>query len=108
MAVVRVVQVSLDEEPHVIAMRNGGVATIGAVLVRRLMAVAGVVRRAADWVLVIDVQGVLLHAASTDVVEVPVVQVVVMARMGDDLVLAVRGVQVIVVAVHTFHHTMNP
>jgi hypothetical protein len=75
-AVVNVMQVSVDEVIGVIAVRNCFVPTAGAMLVpcrvsRALMALSTFVR-----ILRRDAQLVLVDVVSVDVVQVPVVQII--------------------------------
>ena len=78
---VRVVQVPGDEVVDVVAVRNGSVATIGAVDVVLGVPAASVLRGAVCGVGFTHGQGVLFDACARDVVQVPIVDVVNMVAM---------------------------
>jgi len=60
MAVMGVVEMAVDEIVHVVAMRDGLVTAVGAVLVRRVVSRAGVVGGTADGIAVVGLEPMLL------------------------------------------------
>jgi len=103
-AVVRVVQVTIDEVVDVIPVRHRFVPATGAVDVIGGMAGARVVGRAVGRVLVADREPVLVDVVVVDVVEVPVVQKVDVALVVDGGVPAAVAVGVRVVLVGLAGH----
>lgn len=93
-AVVLTVEMSIDEEADMVAVRNPGVATVVAVHVIGGVLVAEVLGRAGVGVLGIDIQNVLFDSRSRDVMQVALVQIVVVVTVRDELVLAVEAVHV--------------
>lgn len=98
-AAVRVVQVPADEVIDVIAVRHRVVAAALAVGVRLVVGAAGVRGRASGGVRAADLEGVLVDVVAVRVVQVPLVQIIGMARVRDGRVAAALAVNVIVLAV---------
>jgi hypothetical protein len=73
---VGVVQVAVDQVIDVVAVRDGRMAAVGAVLMCFIVAAAGVLGSAIGGVGFIDGEGVFLDFAAFDVVQVAVVQVI--------------------------------
>ena len=94
--VVLSVEVAVHQVADVVAMRNHGVATVLTVRVITCVLVAEVFWGAAVRMVGIDRQYVLLDAGVGDVVQVPVVHVVVVVVVSYELVLTVEAVHVIV------------
>ena len=88
MVSVKVVERPVDEVVEVVAVRDARVPTAGVVLRGALDGGAGV--RAAA----IDLEDVLLDAGAAGRVEVPVVEIIGVIAMADDLVTAARPVLV--------------
>ena len=70
------VEVARDEEVGVVAVRDGGMAAGGAMLVRRHVAAAAVAVRAGVRVRRVDGETVLVHVVAVRVMNVTVVDVV--------------------------------
>jgi hypothetical protein len=82
-AVVRVVEVALDQVVDVIAVRHAGVSAAGAVNVVGGVAGAAVVRRALRRVGRVDGDRVLVDVIAVDVVQVSIVEIVDVAGVLD-------------------------
>ena len=101
------VKVTVDEIVHVIAMRDGLVTAVRAVLVARCVARTGMVRGAFGAVRRVDAQGVLEDAVAVLVVKVAVVNIVDMTVVLDRGVAAVGAVPVSVILV-SLRHVLLP
>jgi hypothetical protein len=80
---VGVMEVAVDEVVDVVAVGDGGMAAVGAVLVAFFVAVAGVLGSAIGGVGFVDGQGMLLNLVPFDVVQMAVVQVIDVAVVDD-------------------------
>ena len=89
---VRVMQVTIYEIIDVIAMRHRGVAAVRAVLVRLLVPLASVLRRAVGRIGRADFERVFLDLVSLHVMQVAIVQVIDMAFVHDARVAAAWAV----------------
>jgi hypothetical protein len=106
-AVVRVVEVALDQVVDVIAVRHAGMSAGGAVNVVGGVAGAAVVRRALRRVGRVDGDRVLVDMIAVDVVQVPVVEIVDVAGVLDREVAAVGAVDMIVARVDGVRHGIS-
>ncbi len=95
-AIVRVVEMAIDQIVGVIAMRHGGMAAAGTVDVTGGVAGAAMVRRALGRVGRVDRDRVLVDVIAVEVVQVAVVQVVDVASVLDRDVAAAGAVHMIV------------
>jgi hypothetical protein len=91
---VRMVQVVVDQVVHVIPVRHGLMATIGAVLVALVMAATRMLRRARSRIRSGDRKGVLFDVVTLQVVQVAIVQVIDVAVVQNPGVAAARTVLV--------------
>jgi hypothetical protein len=91
---VRVMQVAVDQVIDVVAVRDGGVAAVGAVLMRFVMAAASVLGSAIGGIGYVDGEGVFLDFVRFDAVQVAVVQVIDVAVVDDAGVATTRAVLV--------------
>jgi hypothetical protein len=109
-ALVRVVEVAVDEEVDMVAVRNHLVPAPGTVLVGRVVAGAVVIGGAIGGVHTANLNRVLVDMVAVGVVQVAVVQVVDVARVHDGGVSALRPVSVVVTLVHlvSFHRDRSP
>ena len=80
---VGVMEVAVDQVVDVIAVGDGGVAAVGAMLVAFFVAFAGVFGGAVGGVGFVDGEGMLLDPILFDVVQVAVVQVIDVADVDD-------------------------
>lgn len=96
---VRMVQVAVHQVIDMIAVRNCLVAAAGAVPVAFFVMAAVMTRRATGRVRAADCQGMLLDAAGSHVVQMPVVQVIDVAFVPDRRVTAARAVLMSVIGV---------
>ena len=85
---VGMVQMLADQEVRVVAVRNGFVATSGAVAVAAVVLAAHMTRRAVGGILGRDVETVLLDAIAARVVKASFVEVIGVASMPDHGVAA--------------------
>jgi hypothetical protein len=76
-------QVAVDQVVDVVAVGDGGMAAVGAVLVAFFVAGAGVLGSAVGGVGFVDGEGVFLDFVCFDVVQVAVVQVIDVAVVDD-------------------------
>jgi hypothetical protein len=98
--VMGVMEVSVDEEVDVVAVRHGLVTAAGGVDVTGVVTGAVVVGGALLRMVVADADGVLLdRAVGRHVVQVPIVDVIAVAFVGDGSVAAAIAVDVGVVGV---------
>lgn len=98
MAIVRMVQVAIDQVVDMVSMRHRFVAAIWAVDMGRVMAGALVIRRADVWITCRDIQDVLYHRSiGLLMMEVTVVQVVDVPFMLDCSMSAARAMLVVVI-----------
>jgi hypothetical protein len=97
--VVRMMQVSVDEVVHVIAMGHGRVTASDAVHVRRIVPTAPVRRRAGRGIGVGDIEAMLLDHGPILMVQMPVVQIVDVPVVQDPGVPATRAVGVRMIGV---------
>ena len=91
---VGVVQVAVDQVVDMVAMGDGWMTAVGAVLVAFFVAAAGVLGSAVGGVGFVDGEGVFLDFVCFDVVQVAVVQVVDVAVVDDAGVATSRAVLV--------------
>jgi hypothetical protein len=89
---VGMMQVVVYQVVHVIAVRNGFVATSGAVFVGLLVTAAGVLRGAGGRIRRIYRQRVLFNSVAIRMVQVAVVQIIDVAFVQDRSVAALRAV----------------
>ena len=73
----------VDQVIDLVAMGDSGVTAVGAVLVRFIVAAAGVLGCAGGAVGFVESEGVILGFAAFDVVQVAVVQVIDVADVDD-------------------------
>lgn len=95
-AIVRVVQMAVDQVVDVIAMGQGGVATRRAVDVIGRVAAAAMPRRAGGWIRRVDGDRALVDVIAVHRVKMTVVEVVDVSAVLDREVTAVGAVDVIV------------
>ena len=93
---VRVVEMALDEVVGVVAVRDGGMSTVVAVLVLGAVAAAVVAGCTGVGVVRVDGDPVLIGVALVGMVEVAVVEVVDVSFVDDGGVTAVGAVDVVV------------
>ena len=93
---VRVVEMALDEVVGVVAVRDGGMSAVVAVVVLGAVAAAVVARCAGVGVVRVDGDPVLIGVALVGMVEVAVVEVVHVSFVDDGGVTAVGAVDVVV------------
>jgi hypothetical protein len=98
-AIVRVVQVAIDEVVGVIPVRNCFVAAAGPVLMLRVVARAFMTGGAIGWIACGDAQFVLVNVIAVHVVQVPIVQVVDVIRVLNGRVAATRTMLVRMIVV---------
>ena len=91
---VGVMEVAVDQAINVVAVGDGGMAVVGAVLVCFVVAGAGVLGSAVGEVGFVDGEGVFLDFAAFDVVQVAVVQVIDVAVLDDTCVATTWAVLV--------------
>jgi hypothetical protein len=103
MVAVRMVQVAVNEIVDVIAVWNGRVAAIGAVLVPLLVLAAIMRWRAGGGVGRVNRQCVFLDLAAGDMMQMAVVQVIDVPLVEDAGVPAVRAVLVVVTVMLSSH-----
>jgi hypothetical protein len=106
-AVVRVVEVTLDQVIGVIAVRHAGVAARGAVDMVGGVAGAAMVRRALGGVARVDGDRVLIDVIAVDVVQVSIVKVVDMTGVLDRDVAAVGAVDMVMGFVDRVRHEIS-
>jgi hypothetical protein len=80
---VGVMEVAVDQVVNVVAVRDGGMAAVGAVLVAFFVAGAGMLGSAIGRVGFVNGQGMLLNLVPFDVMQVAVVQVIDVAVVDD-------------------------
>lgn len=107
-AVVGVVQMTVDQVVDVVTVRDGFVPAAFTVPVARRVGPAGVVGRAVGRVAAADAQAVLVHVVRVRMVEVPVVQVVDVAVVPKGEVAAAISVDVGVAVVAIAGHLTFP
>lgn len=107
MAVVRVVEVALDQVITVIAVRHARMSAAGAVDMIGGVAGAAVVRRALRRVGRVDRDRVLVDVIAVDAVQVSIVEIVDVAGVLDREVAAVGAVNVIVAWVDRVGHEIS-
>ena len=93
-AAVRVMEMAADEVVGVLPMRHGGMTASGAVRVASGVRGAFVVGRAGGGVRPVHREAMLVGVPTVDVVQMPFVQVVRVAVMGDGDMAAARPVRV--------------
>src|SRR5262245_4013783 len=108
MPAVRVVQVPVDEVVDVVAVRHALVAAARPMLVRGVVPVAAVPRRAGVGVRAPDGEAVLVDLVAAYVMQVPVVQVVAVALVFDARMAATCAVGMAVVVVFRRAHVHTP
>ena len=96
MVAVHVMQVTVHQIVHMIAVRNGFVTTAGSMCMTRIVATALVRRRACIRVGLGDGDGVLIRMVLVRVMQVPIVQVIGVPVVLDGLMTASRSVDVVV------------
>lgn len=104
---VRMVQVSVYQIVDVVAVRYRLVPAAGAVTVARLVAAAGVIRRAAIGIFAAHFQHVLVNVVAVRMMEVTIVEiinVVAVANRGVPTVFTVRVIVIFVVLQVTAGH----
>jgi hypothetical protein len=106
-AVVRVVEVTLDQIIGVIAVRHAGMSARGAVDVVGRVAGAAVVRRALRRVGRVDGDRVLIDVIAVDVMQVPIVEVVDVAGVLDREMAAAGAVNMVVALVDGVRHGVS-
>jgi hypothetical protein len=104
---VRVMQVAVHQVIDVIAVRHRLMAAAGAMLMRRVVGAAGVLRRAGAGVGAADFQLVVLDTGLAVVVQVAVVQVIDVVAVLDRRVAAIRAVLVVVFLVVGGHVSVS-
>lgn len=97
MIAVRMVQMAIDQIVDVVAVRDGLMAATRTVPVRRLMAAAAMLRRAAVGIGGADLHDMLIDAAIMRVVQMAVVQIVDVALVANRNVPAARPVRMLMV-----------
>ena len=95
-AVVRMMEVAVDQVVDVIAVRHRLVAAAGAVLMLGVVSAAAVIWSALGWVGVADLDRMLIDVVVVRTVEVPVVEIVDMTGMHDRGVPTARPVGMVV------------
>jgi hypothetical protein len=94
MTAMRMMQVAIDQVVDMVAMRHGGVAAAGTVLVALLMTAAVVVRRAGIRIGSAHLDHVLVDMVFVRVMQVAVVKIVHVIAVPDSCVAAARTVLV--------------
>jgi len=89
-----------DDIVDMIAVRNGVMSTRSAVGVARVVSGARMGRRAASRMCLARAENVLVNVSLVDMMQMPVVKIVLVAFVFDDLVPAVRPVLMIVPVVY--------
>lgn len=97
------VQMAVHQIVNVIAMRDGGVAAIGAVLVALVVAAASVVGSASGGIGGVYIQAMLFHVVALLMVQMAVVQIIHVALVLDSGVAAARPMNVLVISVTASH-----
>ena len=104
----RVMEMTVHQVVHVIAMRNGLVPAPRAVLVTGVVRVAGMIGRAVGRVRSADRQLVFVHVVRVGMVEMTIVQVVDVALVAKGEVAAVFAMRVFVAVVPIAGHCCSP
>jgi hypothetical protein len=99
-ALVRMMEVAVDEEVDVVAVGDGLVAASRAVLVPTVMPAAGVIGRAIGRIRAADLDHVLVDVVAVRMVEVAVVEVVEVVAVCHRRMPAVRAVRMVVTFVN--------
>ena len=106
MIAVLMVQASIDQIIHVVAMRDRLVTASRAVLMRRIVSAGAVLRRAAVGVRGSDFDHVFVDTAVIHMLQVTVVEVIDVALMPNRDMTAVRPVDVLIGATGTIAEGM--
>lgn len=91
---------SVDDIVDMVAVRNGVMSTLSAVSMARVVSGARMGRRAASRNCLARAENVLVDVSLVDVMQVPVVKIVLVAFVFDGLVSAVGPVLMIVPVVY--------
>src|SRR5262249_45948306 len=101
-----VMQVAVDQVVDVIAVGDGGMAAVGAVLVCFVVAGAGVLRSAVGGIGFVDGESMLLNLVPFDVVQMAVVQVIDVAVV-DNAGVATTWAVLVGVSLVMLRHTIS-
>jgi len=110
MLVVRVMQMSIDDIVDMVAVRNCLMSTLSAVGMARVVSGARMGRRAASRIRLARGENVLVDMSLVEMMQVPVVKIILVAIVFDGLVPAVGPVLMIVSVVYRvirFHRSLS-